>query len=259
MTPMSAQATAVSSALVYDSLFIRRAPRSQPRFRLFCLPYAGAGASIYTAWADLLPPEIELVAIQLPGREDRVFEQPFTQLDRLVRTLAQAVRIYLDTPFAIFGHSGGALIAFELARELRARLASPPHHLFVSALAPPETVRSAAPIHSGPTPEFKEGLRRLEGTGPEILENDDMMELLLPALRADFQLAETYVYREAEPLACSITALGGAADARVTAADLDGWRGHTSGTFSIRILEGGHFYITESPRAVAETIAAELL
>ena len=214
---------------------------------------------MYSGWPDLLPDKIELIAVQLPGREDRVFEQPFTRLDRLVRTLAQAARIYLDKPFAIFGHSVGALIAFELARELCGRFGAPIRHLFVSASPAPQTICDAPTIHASATPEFKEALRRLEGTGPEILENEEIMELLLPALRADFRLSEEYVYRQQEPLPCSITAFGGAADPRVTAADLEGWRIHTSGKFSISIVEGGHFFVTETPRTVAGAIAAELL
>jgi surfactin synthase thioesterase subunit len=248
-----------SSALVCESLFIRRAPRPKGRLRLFCIPYAGAGASIYNAWPDLLPPEIEVVAIQLPGREDRIFEQPFSRLGSLVRTVVQAVRPYLHTPFAFFGYCCGALLSYELTKELKRRFGVSPAHLIAASQPAPHLPHKEVAIHLLPNEEFKQSLWQLNGTAAEILQDDSMMQLLLPALRADFLIYEQYVYQPGIQLSCPITALGGALDPRVSRDDLDAWKDHTTNSFSVRLFEGGHFFVNESLQDTLDAVVSALL
>ena len=250
----------MDSTFVYESLFIRRAPRAHARLRLFCLPYAGAGASIFGAWPDLLPAEIEVVALQLPGKEDRVFEQPFAKLKPLIRTAAQAMRPYLHTiPFAIFGYCCGALIGYELAREVEKRFDLSPDHLFVASQAAPHLPYKDQSIHSLPPEKFKQNLEMLNGTSEEILQNEDMMALLLPALRADFVLYEQYTHQEGPLLACPITALGGSLDPRVKKQELEAWARHTTDEFALHLFEGEHFFVNDMPEDVLAVVATTLL
>src|SRR3712207_2603930 len=163
--------------LTVESPYVRRAARAERRIRLFCFPYAGAGASSYAEWPRLLPPEIELIAVQLPGREDRIGEAPFTQVAPAVRTIGLALRPYLQGPFAFFGHSSGALLAFELARALRRRTGMQPAHLVLSSQPPPDAPQPA-PMHHLPDGEFRAGLRGLGGTAGSVFDDADLMPLL---------------------------------------------------------------------------------
>ena len=248
----------MSSTLAFDSPFLRRAVRRRPACRLFCLPYVGGAASAYAAWPDLLPDRIECLAVQLPAREDRIRDRPFTESGALVRALAEAMRPYLRGGFALVGHSSGALLAFELARATRDRFGAPPRHVFVSGQAPPDQPPRHPPTHALPDAAFLEELSGREGTAPEILANRQLLGLLLPGLRADFALWETYRWEEAEPLACPITAFGGTRDGQVDEAELEGWRRHTSGAFAVRMFEGGHFFFRDQAAGVAGAIAEAL-
>jgi medium-chain acyl-[acyl-carrier-protein] hydrolase len=249
----------MSGPLASESLFVRRAARRGARLRLICLPYGGASASMFGAWPDLLPPDIELMAIQLPGREDRVFEQPFTRLEPLVRTVAQALRPYLVMPCALFGHSSGALIAFELARELECRLAITPLYLIVSGWPAPQARPRSTPIHHLPNHAFVDALREIGGMPRDIQESDDLMQLLLPGLRADFAISERYVYRPGNPLHCPITALGGTRDSRVSPEELAGWIEQTQRHFAVHLFDGGHFFVNEAREEVLDRLSDLLL
>src|SRR5437763_15337105 len=166
---------------------VSRKPNPRARVRLFCFPYAGGGDSVFRAWQKGLSEAIEVCPVQLPGRGARISEPPFTELSPLVRAAAQALAPHLDKPFAFFGHSMGALICFELARHLRKDGGPQPVHLFVSGRCGPQTPRE--PFAGDlPDSEFQEMLRRYNGTPEEVLENRELMELLLPAVRADFAL-----------------------------------------------------------------------
>jgi medium-chain acyl-[acyl-carrier-protein] hydrolase len=222
-----------------------RKPDPQSRLRLFCFPYAGAGALIFHKWSDALPRDIEVCPIQLPGRGTRLTEPPFTKLPGLVEALARVLVPLLDKPFAFFGHSLGALIGFELARQIRRQHGLHPVRLFVSAGRAPQIPHRARPIHTLPDNEFLTELRRLNGTPRELLDHEELMEVMLPILRADFALYETYLYSAEPPLTCPISAFGGLQDRKVSASDLEAWRSQTSASFSLRLSPGDHFFLKE--------------
>lgn len=220
-----------------------REPNPRARLRVFCFPYAGGGASIYRGWAASLPADHEVCPVQLPGRESRLREQPFTHLGPMVQALADALPPCFDLPFVFFGHSMGALIAFELARELRRRGGSLPLHLFVSGRRAPQLPVREAPIHGLPEPEFIVKLRELNGTPEEVLQHAELMRLLLPILRADFAVNETYEYAPAESFDFGISAFGGLGDEEVTREHLEAWREQARGRFRLRMLPGDHFFL----------------
>jgi medium-chain acyl-[acyl-carrier-protein] hydrolase len=222
----------------------RQRTRSAPaRLRLFCLPYAGGGAQIYRTYSQALPADVEVCAILLPGREKRFLERSLESVDAIVDQLAPVIARAGDLPYAIFGHSLGALVGFELLRRLRNEGQALPFRLFASGHRAPHLPDPDPPIRHLPDAEFIRELRQLNGTPQAAFESPELLELVLPMLRADFTAAETYVYRSEAPLPCSITALGGASDGMVTREALQAWKQHTSGDFEYHVLEGDHFFI----------------
>lgn len=229
--------------LVAESPYVRRAARPGSRHRLFCFPHAGAGASYYAPWPKGLHAEIELIAAQLPGREDRSREQPFIEVAPLVRTLILALRPYLRGSFSFFGHSGGALLAYELANELQARQRIMPSHLFLSGQAAPDVAAATTPLHSLPDREFIIEVERMGGLGNAVTGDSDLMSVLLPVLRADFALWENHIFYPRRPLNSPITVIAGTSDEWAPESSLRAWAGHTTKTFRFLRLEGGHFYL----------------
>ena len=236
-------------------------PRPQPRarLRLFCLAHAGGGASAFRGWADTLPAEVEVCPVQLPGRENRIAEPAFTRLEPLVEALADAVDGSLDRPFALFGHSNGALIGFELARTLRTRGRPGPVHLFASGRRAPDLPSDQDPILDLPEAEFLAQLQELGGLPASLLEHRELLEMIVPTLRADVSIHETYHFAEQAPLACPVTAYGGVADPKVSRAQLEGWARHTAGPFVMRMFPGGHFYLQEDREAALRVLSGDLL
>jgi len=194
-------------------------PNPSARLRLFCFPYAGGSARIYRSWARHLPSCVEVCPVQLPGRDRRIAEPPFTNVQLLVEAAVAALRPLFDKPFAFFGHSMGALIGFELAHYVRAELGVSPKHIFASGRRAPQMSREQS-IYDLPKEELLAELHRLKGTPPDVLEHPDLMELMLPLLRADFSLGDTYVFSERPPLSCPITVLGGLLDSHESRAEL---------------------------------------
>ena len=233
-------------------------PNPAAAMRLFCLPYAGGTPLIFSNWPAALPENVEICPIQLPGRGMRLNEPPFTRLGSLLESLTPALRPFLDKPFAFFGHSMGGLICFEFARVLRRRFGLQPEALFIAGRqAPPIRDRTTA-RYDLPEPKFIEELRRLNGTPPEILEQPELMRLLVPLLRADFEVCQTYVYDPGPPLDCPMFIFSGLEDAEVSFEELEGWRAHTTAAFSLRVLPGDHFFIQTAQSQLLEMISEEL-
>jgi medium-chain acyl-[acyl-carrier-protein] hydrolase len=226
--------------------------------RLICFPYAGGGASVFRNWAvsELLA-DIEVCAVQLAGREARITEPPVGDLRGLVPMLCEALEPYLDRPFIFFGHSVGALVSFEVASELRRIRGVEPNHLFVSGCPAPHLPNSEG-ICDLPEDEFLERVGRFNGTPPEVLNHPELMQLMLPALRADFSLRDRYVYREEPPLDCPITAFGGMNDQHASGVVLGSWRRHTRERFQLWLFQGDHFFVRSAQGPLLEVLSSAL-
>lgn len=236
----------------------RPAPNPCARVRLFCFPHAGGGASIFWRWPADLPSRIEVCAVQLPGREDRIAEPHPAAAGPLVQALIAAVGPLLDLPFALFGHSLGALLAFELARGLRRLRAPEPVHLFVSGKSAPALPSPALDMSALPDGEFVRRIQELAGTPPELLADAEVRAIFLPLLRADLAICDRYVYAPEPPLGCPISAFGGTEDAHVSRDALEAWRRETRAPFSVRMMPGGHFFLQASRGQVLAAIAEDL-
>lgn len=229
------------------------------RLRLFCLHYAGGGASIYRQWGALLPAEIELYPIQLPGRENRYQEAPYIQVEDLMQPLTEGLRPYLDKPFALFGHSMGSLISFELVRYLRTCNLPAPLHLFVSAHRAPQLPYSQEKLNGLSHEEFLARLDRLGTVPQEILANEEAMEVYIPLLRADFSLCENYSYLTEPPLSCSISAYGGLFDERVSRQEMAAWNRQSNGAFALNMFPGDHFFVQSHQNALLQHLSQILM
>ncbi len=227
------------------------------RFRLFCFPPVGAGASLFAPWRDALAPTVEVAAVQLPGRESRLREAPLDRLDHVVDAVYPEVS-RADMPFALFGHSMGGLIAFELARTLRRRRAPVPAALFVSATRPPHLWRIGPPRHVLPRAAFRAMLRDMGGTPDDVLRSEELMALVEPRLRADFAVHDTYCYRPEPALECPLSVFGGAFDREVPEEELPAWQRHTARDVRIRIFQEGHFFLQPARRQIAHAILEDL-
>jgi len=226
--------------------------------RLFCFPFAGGGPQTYYRWSQGLPSSVEVCPVQFPGRGSRLAERPLSHLSQLIQVLASGLAPELDKPFVFFGHSLGALLSFELARQLRRDSGPQPAHLFVSAGAAPQHRRSRPPIHSLPERAFLDEVRRLNGTPAQVLQTRELVDLIVPVLRADFALIETYSFRAEQPLDCPITVFGGRDDEFLSREDLEGWREHTGATFAMHMLPGDHFFINSAQALLLAVVRAKL-
>lgn len=233
-------------------------PNPAAKLRLFCFPYAGGGAIIYRDWHENLPAAVECWPIELPGRGRRMREGAFTRVAPLVRELAQVLLPHLNKPFAFFGHSMGALIGFELAVLLLNEHRLKPLRLFVSSRRAPQCPQDDLQTYNLPEPEFIADLRRLDGTPKEVLEHPELLQLLLPVLRSDFELCQTYEYTRGTLLETPITALGGELDMDVSREQLEGWRERTAAEFKMHILPGGHFYLQNSRESLFRILNQDL-
>ena len=226
--------------------------------RLFCLHYAGGSASLFRHWQDALPPGVEVCAIQLPGRESRISETPLSQMEEVVQVLAQVLAPDLDRPFALFGYSMGALMSFELARQLRRESLPLPVHLFVSAFRAPQLPYRLPHLHALEHDLFMQSLRRLNSIPQELMANEEFLQHIVPLLRADFALCETHQYQAESPLACSISAFGGLADDRVTRQELAAWKAQTKGGFVLQMFPGDHFFLHSTQKQLLRVISEML-
>lgn len=210
--------------------------------QLFCFPFAGGGASAYRTWLRQKTSELEVAAIQLPGRENRIAEPLLYDMKSVIDSLVDELPRHITRPYAFFGHSLGARMAFEVARALSKRGHQPPAHIFVSGSRSPE-IPEPRPLHKLTDNEFCEELGRFGGTPRELMENPELMALYLPILRADFTVDETYEYTADNSLPIPITAFCGSNDPEATAHEMLGWRNHTTAVFNFTQIEGDHFFI----------------
>ncbi|WP_328912406.1 MULTISPECIES: thioesterase II family protein [unclassified Streptomyces] len=255
---MQLETGGATGGLVVETPFFWRARRRDCAYRLICFPHAGAGAGAFADWAAMLPPSVELVAVQLPGRQNRITEAPPQDATRLVAILVQALRPVLNGPFAFFGHSGGAILAFELAKALHARGAARAAHLFLSGQAAPGAAGGAPQLAGLPEERFAAELSALGGFAPEIASDPAVMRDLLVTLRADFRLWESHPLEPGPVLDVPITALGGCDDPRVPVTAVEAWRERTTGPFRSRFLPGGHFYFLDHWAELAGLVGTTL-
>jgi medium-chain acyl-[acyl-carrier-protein] hydrolase len=225
------------------------------RLRLFCFPYAGGSAADFRDWPAHMPQGVDVLAVQIPGRAGRSSEPPFDRLEPLVTSLIDELQPLLTRPYAFFGHSMGALLAFELAR----RMDLGPQALYVSGHRAPQLANRDAALSKLPDGAFLRAVGRLNGMPAEVLNDAELLELLLPRLRADFAAAETYRYRADPRLRCPVHAWGGLADRTVTEAEIRAWAKVTDGPFRYRMVPGDHFFLRGPSRDVVLSVLAAAL
>jgi medium-chain acyl-[acyl-carrier-protein] hydrolase len=235
--------------------WLRPAPSAD--LRLFCFPYAGGNAFAFRSWREEAPPPLDIWPVQLAGRGHRIAESPFRRLSALCGALVEALGPHLDRPFAFFGHSMGALLAFELARHLRREGRPGPRRLFVSGGRAPRRDRGPL-LHNLSDPALLVELERLNGIPAEVMREPDLMSMFLPILRADLELYETYVYYSEVALECPISAFGGWQDSRVSHEDLAAWQEETRTAFSLRMFAGDHFFLHAARASIVRAIFEDL-
>jgi surfactin synthase thioesterase subunit len=227
--------------------------------RLYCLPYAGGSAGLFRPWRKFLPSQIALCGVEYPGRGTRISEPTLDRINELAAQLADALACAPPGPYALFGHSMGALVAFETSHQLAARQAPLPILLVASGHGAPSLPRAAEAVHSSPDQDFIARLRELNATPPEALEMPDFLELMLPILRADFRAAETYVSANRPKLKIPIAAYGGLADADVSRDHLLAWADETTARCIVRVFPGDHFFLSTASERVVGMLARDLV
>lgn len=233
-------------------------PNPQAKMRLFCFPYAGGSAQLYHKWAARLPSTVEVCPVQLPGRGNRMKDAPFQQLMPLVKAISTAILPYLHKPFCFFGHSMGAMISFELTRLLQREYALQPVHLFVAGRTAPQITVTEPHTYHLPESEFLESLHDLNGTPKELLANTELMQLMIPLLRADFEVCQTYSYVPGPRLNCPVSVYGGKQDEQVSLEAYEAWKEQTNGPFKLTMFEGDHFFINSNQDLLLQTLSEEL-
>jgi medium-chain acyl-[acyl-carrier-protein] hydrolase len=224
-----------------------RKTASHATLRLLCLPHAGGGAASFRAWGEALAPELEVLAVEYPGRLSRHHEEPVSEVGELVSRLADGLERELCGRYALFGFSFGSLLAFELAREIRRRRLPEPQHLFVAARGAPQLRSPYPPIHQLPDAAFLERLALLYGELPAAIRaSPELLRMAMRPLRADLTALERYVFRDEAPFGFPLSALGGSHDPVAGADVLAPWKVHTVASFQWRQFAGGHFFLNEA-------------
>nr|WP_279158819.1 alpha/beta fold hydrolase [Pseudomonas corrugata] len=240
-----------------SSPWLVRRPGPPGDVRLYCFSYAGGSAANYNSWQHELGPEAEVVAVELPGRGMRFGEAPCTSLGGVAATVAELISRQGSKPFHFFGHSLGALLAFEVTRYLQQHGLPMPQRLMVSGASAPQH-RTPRTWHLLDDEALIEELKNLNGTPPAVLEHRELMALLLPMIRADFAMAGTYAYHAAPLLRLPLTVMMGRDDENAEGEGVEGWRKETTGDVRVVWFEGGHFYIHPRQQAVLDCIRSEL-
>jgi surfactin synthase thioesterase subunit len=222
--------------------------------RLFCFGHAGSGGAFFHPWRTPLLPEIEVCPVVLPGREMRLGEEPYTLIDQVIEPLFSALLPLTGKPFALFGHSVGAIVAFELARRFTASYVPAPLCLFVSGRRAPWLPARRQPFFGIPDREFLAAVGRMNGMRAELLEYPEVLELFLPSLRADFEMNDTYTFLPGPKLSCPVFAFAGDEDAEVHPSEMSAWADVTENQFRLRVFPGDHFYHKDAPPAIFSAI-----
>ncbi|MCM2576364.1 thioesterase II family protein [Streptomyces meridianus] len=247
-----AEATTVTGAWVR-----RFHPADTARARLVCFPHAGGSASYYFPVSRALSPRLDVLAVQYPGRQDRRSERCLTDVRDLADAVAAELLPWCDRPTALFGHSLGATVAFEVALRLQ-EAGTAPLMLFASGRRAPSLPREGERVHLSCDDELVATLRRMSGTNAAVLADEELMHSLLPAVRGDYRAAETYRYRPGPSLVCPIQVLNGEADEEVTAEEARGWSRHSVAGCTLSWFTGGHFYLTDNAPEVIRLLEDEI-
>ncbi|MEM9449469.1 MAG: alpha/beta fold hydrolase [Cyanobacteria bacterium P01_E01_bin.6] len=238
---------------------VRFHPNPKASVQLYCFPFAGGSANNYQIWSKLVPAEIEVCAIELPGRGRRMQEPLLKSLPLLVDAITSVLQTDCDRPFAFFGHSMGALISFELARCLRHHNQPLPTVLAISGRRPPQLLLNTPTIHQLPEPQFWSEIQALGGTPKVLIDNEELRQLFFPIIQADFTLIETYIYTWEKPLECPIAAYTGEGDPEVNVTQLEQWQLQTDKEFSVKTFPGDHFYINSCAEEVIQDLTPRIL
>lgn len=234
--------------------FLEYEKKPQATIRLFCFHHSGGGASAYYPWRELLSPYIEMVSIQLPGRENRFTEPLNNNLKDITTQLREGFHLYKSKPFFVFGHSLGALIAFEFVKSVQQHYGMHPHHMITSATKAPHLPFRMKHFSQLDDKALKEELKVYNGIDERILHNDELLELFLPIIKNDFSIYETHCFSESQPLPCDILALSGTRDQTVTEEEILAWSAYTSGKFEHLSFPGEHFFIKDNQKNILALI-----
>lgn len=227
----------------HENLFVNLSHLAEPRARVICLPNAGGGTSPYRSWAGPLSASgIEVVAAELPGRESKLDTEPFTDLRQVVDLLSEELSMLSPLPYAVFGHSMGALIGYELTRSVEARMLPMPRRLFLSSHRAAHIPAVRPFVNSLPTTQLIARLRDLGGTPTELLDSAELMEIYAPAIRADFAMIESYSHQPGALVLSPVTVLSGADDSSIALLDIEAWDQLVAARPISRIFPGSHFY-----------------
>lgn len=243
-----------------NNWLVRPSPANR-RIRLYCFSFAGGSASTYLPWQAEIDPTIEVCPIQLPGRGMRMIEKPYTSFQQLIDALGPALiqECQQDQrPFAFFGHSLGGVVAFEVARYLAAHASPMPQRLIVSGCDAPQFPSPSKNLHLLSDDDLIKALAEYNGSPPEVLAHRELMRLLLPCIRADFCVSESYEYQNTPPLSIPITVFAGKQDPHVSGSDVIEWRKETTAACRLQWFEGDHFFINPERDLLLQSIAAEL-